>query len=182
MQLAEPIRTPRLLLRPLAAADAGGAYLRWMHDAEVMQYLEARLSQHSAESLRRFVEANNADPANLLLGICLADGRHIGNIKLGPIQPFHRHAAIGLLIGERDCWGQGYATEAIAAVARHAFEAVGLEQLYAGCYASNAGSLKAFLKAGFVEEARQKAFWRSGDRREDNVQVGLTRADWLARQ
>jgi RimJ/RimL family protein N-acetyltransferase len=88
---------------------------------------------------------------------------------------------MGLLIGEPASWGKGYATEAIVAVTAHAFSTMGLEKLYAGAYAANAGSIRAFLKAGWVEEGRSTAMWRSGDSREDNVHLGITRSDWLAR-
>jgi ribosomal-protein-alanine N-acetyltransferase len=182
MTLAAPLRTDRLLLRTLDAGDATARYLGWLSDTEVNRYLESRLSTHTLDSLRAFIAQCNASADELLLGICLADGRHVGNIKLGPVNAFHRHAAVGLLIGERDCWGRGYASEAIGRVAAHAFDALEVEKLYAGCYASNVASLRAFLKAGFVEESRQKSFWRSGEIREDNIQVGLTRADWQARR
>jgi len=182
MWLSPPLESPRLILRSLSGTDAGERYLAWMRDPEVLRYLEARLTQHSLESLRSFIEGCNRSATDLLLGICLKDGRHIGNIKLGPIHAYHRHAAIGLLLGERDRWGQGYAGEAIARLSQHAFEALELEKLYAGCYASNLGSVRAFCKAGYAEEARQKGMWLCDGRREGNVQVGLTRDDWAARQ
>src|SRR3954468_24973407 len=116
MKLATPLQTPRLQLRSLTAEDATQRYLGWLTDPEVNRYLEARFAEHSLESLRQFIEACNSGVAELLLGICLADGRHIGNIKLGPVNPHHKNAAIGLLIGERDCWGLGYASEAIGCV------------------------------------------------------------------
>ena len=41
--------------------------------------------------------------------------KHIGNIKLGPINWIHRYGDISLLIGDKDYWGKGIATEAIRA-------------------------------------------------------------------
>ena len=181
MELRTPMHTERLVLRTLTAADATPRYLSWLRDPEVNRYLESRLIEHSIESLRRFIETCNAGQ-DLLLGICLTDGNHIGNIKLGPVSDYHRHAPIGLLIGERGSWGHGYATEAILALTAHAFSTMGLEKLYAGAYASNVGSVRAFLKAGWLEEGRSRAHWRSGDSREDNVQLGITRAEWLVGQ
>jgi [ribosomal protein S5]-alanine N-acetyltransferase len=181
MELNTPLRTARLILRTLKAADATARYLGWMRDPEVNRYLESRRTEHTLESLQHYIETCNAGP-DLLLGICLADGSHIGNIKLGPIDAYHAHAPIGLLIGERASWGKGYATEAIDGLTAHAFSTMGLEKLYAGAYAANAGSIRAFLKAGWVEEGRSTSLWRSGDSREDNVQLGITRSDWLARR
>jgi RimJ/RimL family protein N-acetyltransferase len=182
MELGMPLRTRRLVLRTLTAADATERYLGWMRDPETTRYLEARLAKHSLGSLRAFVESCNASPDQLLLGIFLLDGEHIGNIKVGPVNAYHRNAAVGLLIGERDQWGKGYATEAIAAVTAHAFDDMGLQKLYAGCYASNAGSARAFLKAGWTEEGRSKAHWLLDGRREDNLSVGMASADWPAQR
>jgi ribosomal-protein-alanine N-acetyltransferase len=180
MKLATPLLTERLMLRTLTIADATERYLAWMRDPEATRFLEARLVAHDLGSLREYIASCNEAPASILLGICLADGTHIGNIKLGPIDAYHQHAAIGLLIGERDLWGKGYATEAIGALTAHAFREIGLEKLYAGCYASNVGSARAFLKAGWTEEGRNRAHWRSAGGREDNIQLGITLADWSA--
>ena len=180
MRLATPLLTDRLILRTLTVADATDRYLGWMRDPEATRFLESRLVDHDLGSLRDFIVSCNDSPASLLLGICLRDRAHIGNIKLGPIDPYHQHAPIGLLIGERDMWGKGYATEAITALTAHAFREIGLQKLYAGCYASNVGSARAFRKAGWVEEGRNRAHWRRDGGRDDNIQLGITRADWSA--
>lgn len=179
MKLETPIKTARLLLRTLTRDDAGDCYLSWMQDSEVTRYLESRFQHFDLDRLAQFIESLNASPDELFLGLFLADdGRHIGNIRLGPISRIHRHAVIGLLIGERDCWGKGYATEAIAAIAAQAFNEFGLEKVFAGCYASNEGSRRAFLKAGFAEEARLPDHWRCEGERVDHVQLGLSRSVW----
>lgn len=182
MRVQPPLRTSRLILRTLTAADATDRYLGWMRDPETTRYLEARLVDHDLASLLAYIEACNGDSRVLLLGICLADGRHIGNIKLGPIDRYHGHASLGLLIGERECWGQGYATEAIVRLTTYAFADLGLQKITAGCYASNVGSARAFLKAGWAEEGRSKGRWRLDGGREDNVSLGITAEDWEARQ
>ena len=177
MKLATPLVSERLVLRTLTAADATERYLGWMRDPQVTRFLESRLVDHDLASLAAYIAECNDSAASLLLAICLADGTHIGNIKLGPIDRYHEHAAVGLMIGERDMWGRGYATEAIAALTAYAFGDIGLQKLYAGCYASNVGSARAFLKAGWVEEGRNRSHWRSDGGREDNIQLGITRSD-----
>lgn len=160
MQLAEPLRGPRLTLRSLGRSDAGPPYLSWMDDPRVTQYLEARHRRHDRASLEAFIEGANADPATLLLGIVLsAEARHIGNIKLG-IDASHRRGDIGILIGDPSVWGRGHAREAIGLLAEHAFERLGLHKLTAGFYDANVASVKAFAAAGFVEEARMRSHWR----------------------
>jgi [ribosomal protein S5]-alanine N-acetyltransferase len=155
MILSSPIDTPRTLLRTLEPSDVGSRYLAWLSDPNVTRFLEIRFSPVcSTEELMSFVNSANASADSLLLGIFLREGRrHIGNIKLGPVQIAHKRAEIGFLIGEKDCWGQGYAAEAIAALSRYGHDCLGLGKIKAGCYETNVGSAKALLKAGFTHEA-----------------------------
>lgn len=151
------LQGPRLRLRPVRVADATERYAGWMNDPEVNRFLESRFAHHSPEDLQRFIETAQADPDVVFLALELNDSRrHIGNIKLGPINRRHRLGDIGLVIGEKDCWGQGLATEAIQLLVEHAFRDLGLHKLTASCYANNAGSERAFLKAGFVVEGVRK--------------------------
>jgi RimJ/RimL family protein N-acetyltransferase len=175
MRLAQPISTERLVLRSLEASDASGPYLQWLQDGEVLRYLEARFYRHDTGSISAFVERANASADTLLLGIFLGgQGPHIGNIKLGPIEPNHALAAIGILIGARECHRRGYGTEAIEAVSRHGF-ALGLNKIVAGCYAPNEASRRAFLRAGFHVEAVRRRHARLGAQWVDVVELARFR-------
>lgn len=171
MIIDSPILTSRLLLRNLTAADVGARYLGWMSDADVVRFLEVRFApEQTVETLTDFVEAANASSSELLLGIFLpGTSSHIGNIKLGPLWTNHNRADLGFMIGSRDDWGKGYATEAIAAMAAFAFSYLHLAKVTAGCYASNQGSVRALAKAGFAQEARLPSHWISAGRREDGL-------------
>jgi RimJ/RimL family protein N-acetyltransferase len=172
---ADPtIEGERLYLRRLRQADVSETYLAWMNAPEVNQYLESRFGEHSLESLSAFVAAMAGDPRNLFTGIFLRDrDRHIGNIKLGPIDVHHSHAEIGLLIGERDCWGQGYACEAIGTLTRFAFEELNLHKIVAGAYEDNGGSTRAFEKAGYRREGLLRSHWWSNGRFQDGTMLGM---------
>lgn len=155
MRLDRPIDTSRLTLRSLDETAASGPYLAWMQDPDVLRFLEARHGKHDAQSLAGFIRSANESEDSLLLGMFeRATGRHIGNIKLGPIDRPNRRGEIGIMIGERTCWGHGYAREAIGALAEYAFDVVGLHKLTAGYLAPNAASGRAFEAVGFIVEAR----------------------------
>lgn len=175
------VRSGRLVLRELDVADCSEEYLGWLADAEVSRFLETRYSSHNAASVTGFIAAARARNDEYLFGIFLAaDGRHIGNIKVGPIHPRHRLADVSLLIGARDCWGKGYATEAILAVSRYAFEELGVAKLSASMYAPNAGSRRAFLNAGYREEGLRRGHYDLASERCDLVEFGLLPADLVA--
>lgn len=150
-----PIDAPRLTLRSLDETAADGPYLAWMRDPDVLRYLEARHGEHDARSLAAFIRSANDSRDSLLLGMFEREtSKHVGNIKLGPIDWPNRRGEIGLMIGERACWGRGYAREAIGALADYAFAAFGLHKLTAGYIEANVASGRAFEAAGFTVEAR----------------------------
>jgi len=151
-----------LILRCLDASDASNRYLTWLHDRQVNRYLEIRHAPpDSIENLRKFIEDIKSSVDSIIFGIYLEiDGRHIGNIKLGPINKIHKRAEIGIIFGEREEWGKGYATEAIKLLSHFAFAELSLLRLTAGCYEENVGSLRAFQKAGFKLEATLPNHWK----------------------
>lgn len=165
---------PRVYLRPLKLIDAHGPYLTWMNDPEVMQHLESRFKRYSVADLEKYLQEVTQQPSIHFLAICLKDGeRHIGNLKLGPVNPLHRCGEIGIIIGAKDCWGQGYATEAISLLAAYAFGPLQLHKLTAGCYATNEGSARAFCKAGFSIEGRRISQCWQEDRFVDTILLGM---------
>ena len=168
----------RIGLRDVRPADVNEAYYRWMNEFETTRYLESRFYPNSLESIRQFVQSKVGDPNNVFLAIVRKDNdQHIGNIKLGPIHWIHRYAEIGLLIGEKSCWGQGYASEAIRLVTTYAFERLNLHKVTAGCYADNQGSEKAFLKAGFALEGVRRSHHFCDGAYVDLVLLGRVRPD-----
>lgn len=164
------ITGPRLELRPLTPEDVTDAYVRWMNDPAVTQYLESRYRQHSLDDLRGYVaEVSRAPGTHMFAIVTRDDGRHIGNIKIGPVDQMHRRADIGIIVGEPDCWGRGYAGEAIGLLADWAFSALEVDKLTAGAYAPNVASIRAFERAGFHQEAVQRRHYVIDGTRVDGV-------------
>ena len=90
----------------------------------------------------------------------------------------HRRADISLFIGERGCWGQGYASEAIALVRDWSFRELDLQKLDARIYSGNIGSRRAFEKCGFELEGTLRQEVVSANERLDVWLLGLTRSQW----
>ena len=155
----------RIYLRKLVLEDVEGGYHRWMNDPQVTHFLESRFRPSSKSDLRSYVESVDLDKNSwLFAGVLLEDDRHIGNIKLGPVNWIHRVADIGLLIGEQDCWGKGFAGEMIDLVVDFAFSSLNLHKVTASCYGNHEASASAFKKSGFsVEGTRKEQFYCDGE-------------------
>lgn len=154
-----------IFLREVRREDVNEDYYHWMNDNEITRYTESRFYPYSMNQLQEYVVSLDGKRESVFLAIIeKSSGQHIGNIKLGNIDWLHRRADVGVIIGAKNCWGKGYASEAIVLLSEYAFRKLNLHKLWAGCYANNTGSIKAFKKAGFHEEAVQrKHYYYDGD-------------------
>lgn len=169
--------TERVDLFLLGPEHVGPEYVGWLNDPQVNRFLESRFIVHSEAGTRDFVCDCRGRTNSLFLGIRAEGlgGRHVGNIKLEPIDRRHGLGEIGILIGDRSAWGKGIATDAIRAVAAIASGQLSLRKLTAGCYASNNGSVKAFQRAGFEIEGTRRSHFILDGRPEDLILM----ARWL---
>lgn len=164
---------PRIELFLLTPDLVTNAYVDWLNDPEVNRFLESRFARHDADGVRAFVGEVLGSDANLFLGIRSTElDRHVGNIKLGPIDRRHGLGEIGIMIGDRSAWGRGIATDAIAMITEIGFHELGLRKITAGCYRSNEGSRRAFERAGFAVEAIRPAHFILDGSPEDAVLLG----------
>ena len=174
MILKNFLNTEGMTLRQINLEDCTTSYVDWLRDPEVNQYLETRWKDQTIESIREFVSAQRDSDNNLLLAITLSDdGRHIGNIKLGPINKYHRHGDVSYFIGDKSMWNKGIATKAINLVCGYGIEQLHLHRIEAGAYAGAVGSWRALEKNGFVREAIFRKQVVSGDDYMDVYRYGL---------
>lgn len=170
------IKGRRIYLREIRLSDSNENYCRWMNDPEVNKFLESRFKRWTVKKIRDYIRKVKCDPSYKFFAILLkSNDRHIGNIKIGPIDRNHRFGDIGLVIGEKSMWGRGYASEAIKLLPKLAFGKMGFHKLTASAYANNKGSIKAFLRAGFKFEGARKKQYLSGGRYVDAIMVGLVK-------
>lgn len=142
----------KVLIKPLSEASISKQYLEWMNDPEVLKYTESRWQKYDKDDLKIYVHNMNKSQNNFLFGIFTTKtGKHIGNIKIGNVNQHHKFADLGIIIGTREEWGKGYATEAIKLAVDYAFTQLKLYKLIAGVYANNLGSIKALEKVGFIK-------------------------------
>ena len=144
----------RLLLRTLQQKHVSVEYVDWLNDPSISKFLETRHVLWDLATVAEFVKAKSQTADEFLYGMFLRDSaRHIGNIKIGPVNPHHPVAPLSLFVGDSLEWGKGYASEAIETVCCFGFEVLDLQKITAGMYALNVASIRAFEKAGFEREA-----------------------------
>lgn len=151
-----PVRTDRLLLRPLSPDDTA-VLVAYRSKAEVCRYLpfEPMNSEIVAEKLatawshRTITTEGNA----LTLGVELAEtGEMIGEVILFFHSVKHRGGELGWVFHPRHS-GHGYATEAAHAMLHLAFDELRLHRVTARVVAANSASLRLADRLGMRQEA-----------------------------
>ena len=143
-------------------------------DAQVMKYWST-LPHREIVQTRAFMDAViGADPATSIEFVIEFQGRVIGRAG------FWRLPEIGYLL-HRDVWGQGFGSEAVAALLAHGFSHFGLSEAVADVDPDNTASLRLLAGLGFEETGRKKNTLQIGERWFDSVYLRLTRDQWNAK-
>jgi len=151
--------TERLILRPLTMHDLPAVFER-TSDPEVMRFHNC--GTMSLEATRAGLEATMAKAEGLLpLGvrtaIVKATDRNVGYAGLAPLAHLRGHPTEISFDIVRECWGNGYATEASARLINHAFEDLHLAEVVAAIHPLNGASARVAQKLGLT--VREKIEW-----------------------
>ncbi|HMK39368.1 MAG TPA: GNAT family N-acetyltransferase [Bacteroidota bacterium] len=157
MKAPEVIVSSRLLYRRPGVADAGEIFSRYASDPDVTRYLSWRVHVSLAQT-RAFVAFSDDEWRKWPAGPYLAFGRDDGRLLGGTGLAFEAldRAATGYVFA-KDCWGRGFATEALNAMVDLARSA-DLRRLYALCHLENLGSVRVLEKCGFSCEGTRPQF------------------------
>jgi RimJ/RimL family protein N-acetyltransferase/methionyl-tRNA formyltransferase len=169
-----------ICLRPITLDDCTERYVEWLNNPEVNQYLETRWEKQTKETVVKFVSNMINSQDTYLFSIIENQSRmHIGNIKLGPVNPHHSCAYVSYFIGEQSMCGKGYATEAVKLITEFGFRKLGLYRIEAGIYANLIASKRVLEKAGYICEGTLRNQLKTNEgSREDHLLYGLINEDW----
>lgn len=161
------IETARLRLRRARIEDAADLF-EVFADPRAMRYWDSPPHREIAATrgwLERVVAAPPGESDDFILE---RDGRAIG--KAG----CWRRGEIGFIL-HPDHWGQGLATEALAAAIPHAFATLEMDRLEADVDPRNAAALALLARFGFRETGRAARTVQVGDAWYDSVYLALSR-------
>ena len=108
----------------------------------------------------------------------VADESIIGSIEISRIARGNFQSAyLGYRIDARHR-GQGYMSEALQLVLRHAFRTLGLHRVEANVEPGNEASIALVRRAGFTREGYSRRYLKIGGRWRDHERWALLREDW----
>jgi RimJ/RimL family protein N-acetyltransferase len=135
--------------------------LRWLNDPEVTNLLKVFEGVTRDQEVAFFERVARSRDTDFHWALLNENDRHIGFVGLHQINWRARSAVGGLLIGERNVWNQGYATDAIRTRSRFAFEQLGLHRISG--HTINPAMRRVYEKCGYRHEGTaRKRRWRNG--------------------
>jgi RimJ/RimL family protein N-acetyltransferase len=180
VRLAPPIlQTGRLLLRPLAEADADDLFA--LHtDGDVLRFWDSPPWSERARAERLIAASRQIanDGTGVRLAIeAVSDARFIGWCSLSGWNPDFRSATLTYIL-DNTAWGHGYATEAARALLSWAFDAMNLNRIQAETDTRNAASARLLHKLGFELEGTLRQDCIVNGEVSDSFVFGLIKQDW----
>lgn len=151
---AEPLRGPRVLLRPGAPGDAARLHairsepgvVRWWRDPGTVEEIEAELS-------------GDGDETVLVIEVA---GEVVGAIQyFEETEPDYRHASVDIYLADSR-QGQGLGPEAIRVLAAHLFRS-GHHRLTIDPAADNVAAIRAYERVGFRPVGIMRRYERGAD-------------------
>lgn len=145
---AKEIHTERLILKQLSMNHLSDDYVRWMNDADVNKYLESG-GDYTLSKLKDFLKEQEEKDILFWAIHIKESNKHIGNIKIDPIDETIMSGEYGIMIGDKEEWGKGYAKEASNAVVDYCFKVLNLNEITLGVIDSNLSAVKLYENMGF---------------------------------
>jgi RimJ/RimL family protein N-acetyltransferase len=155
-------------------------FTKWFNDPDVTIFLANAYPALSIEKEERLFEGWIDDPN--VFSIETLDERLIGNCSLFRVDTRSRSAELGIAVGDKEFWGQGYGGEAIELLLAYAFEHLGLHRVYLRFIDFNARGRRCYERCGFREEGRLREAVFVRGRWHDEVVMGILEQEWRARR
>lgn len=145
------LETDRLFLKPLNKNYLSKEYVDWMNDPEVIKYMSSG-GNYTILKLSEYLDYVEKKPKYFWAIILKESNRHIGNIKIDPIDYEKQYGVYGIMIGDKNYWGMGIAREASLLVIDFCFNKLNLKSISLVSNKANVSALKLYEKIGFIQE------------------------------
>jgi len=145
-----PLEGKSALLSLFNEGHIDGQYLSWLKDVTVTRYLVGVGADTPYDDIKQFCESLIASPDDYFFAIQdRANGQHIGNVRLGGIDWSTSTSAFGIMIGEPNAQGKGFASDALRLIERFCFEGLDLRRLQFPVVQENQTAMRLYERSGY---------------------------------
>lgn len=140
-----------VILETFTKVNITSSYLDWLNDSLVVRYSNQRFLKHSHCSALEYLESFSCNK-NLFLAIYLKESyQYVGTVSIY-FSEEHQTADIGIMIGEKSCWGNGKGGDAWNTVVNWLINEVMIRKVTGGTLKCNVGMMKIMINAGMKQD------------------------------
>ena len=145
------IKSKRIYLKKFKSSDVTRQYKKWMEDPAISQFLIYKKSANISD-LKKYVE--NLDNINYFFFkiVDIKSNKHIGNVKLGPLNYKTKSANFGILIGDKNFHNMGIGSETTQLVTDFLFNFLNFKKIEFVCFSKNIQAIKMYEKLKFMKK------------------------------
>lgn len=181
------IYSRRIRLRAAEKTDIPD-FLRWVNDPQVTEnlFFVAPISKVEEENWYDAMIGKPPSEHNLVIEVRdpekSNDYRKIGNCQFLDIDWRNRSSEVGIMIGEKRLWNQGYGTETMKLLLKHGFETLNLNRIWLQVIEKNKPGIRAYEKAGFLLEGKfRQAHYQHGQYFDIDL-MSVIKDEWQANE
>ncbi len=139
-------------------------FVKWINDPNVKQGIGVYLPFSMMDEQEWFDTMQKRTPSEHNLAIETKEmtpqgeetWKLVGSCGFFNYDQRNASAEFGIMIGEKSYWNKGYGTEAVRLLAKHGFHTINLHRIYLRVLENNLRAIRAYEKAGFTHEGRQR--------------------------
>ena len=171
----------RIRLRHIEREDLP-AFAQWINDPAVREGIGPYLPMSMPNQEKWFEDMlkRPADEQWFALDVRVGESwQMIGNCGFFNADRRLRSKEVGIMIGNKETWGQGYGTETMVLLNKLGFDTLNLNRIFLRVNENNLGAVRCYEKAGYMHELRQRQAAISDGQYIDLLHMGILHNEWL---
>jgi RimJ/RimL family protein N-acetyltransferase len=159
-------------------------YVSWLNDPEVRRGLAMVSPLSLADEKKWFEGIKELPPHEKPLAIEIQpdpdqdEWVFVGGCSFFAFQWQNHSAEIGIHIGEKKYWDQGFGTRVVKLLLRHGFSDLNLHRIWLRVFGDNPRAIRSYEKAGFIQEGKfREAQFLDGEY-VDVMIMSVLRSEW----
>jgi diamine N-acetyltransferase len=170
----------RVRLRAIDRKDLP-LFVTWLNDPEVREnisiYIPLSINQEEEWFNSMLKQPLEEQP----LTIEVLQGEEwsvVGNMSLFKLDLHNRSAEVGIFIGDKQYWGQGYGVDAMRLMQRHGFNHLNLNRIYLRVNETNQRGIRCYEKSGFKLEGKLRQAQFLNGKYIDTLWMAILKDEW----
>ncbi len=163
-------------------------FVEWLNDPEVIEGILVHYPISQADEEGWFDRMLTRPVDERVMGIEVKEPagegaapawKLVGTIAFLNIDWRLRSAEFGILIGDKNYWNRGYGTDAVRLLLQHGFTTLNLNRIYLHVFDTNPRAIRAYEKAGFTLEVRERQGEYKHGRYIDVLLMGILKQEFV---